>query len=221
MIDIIFFAIIAAVIISRLFKALGDEKYDNDSNTSNIHILDVGGNEEFTNSKKEMLQAIDLTTSLEAELNDGQRKILDQIRAYDISFSAEKFLEGAKSAFEMIVVAFTKHDKKTLQSLIDADVYKDFEFEIERAANNNQRHDTTLVSIDSCTILNIEKENNKAFITVKIKSEQITVVRAFDTNEIISGDPSKIKMVEDVWTFAKDIKSYSKMWTLVSTDAVT
>ena len=43
------------------------------------------------------------------------------------SFDHKTFLEGAKKAFEIIITAYNKGDKKTLNNLVSKDVYIDFE----------------------------------------------------------------------------------------------
>ena len=58
-----------------------------------------------------------------------------------------------------------------------------------------------------------EKTNNQLATTVKIISEIISVKK--DKNEnIIEGDPDKIKTVTDYWKFTKSVLSKNPNWFL-------
>ena len=57
-----------------------------------------------------------------------------------------------------------------------------------------------------------------AFLTAKIVSEQIEVVRDA-SGEPIAGDPTKVTTVTDIWTFARNTRSRNPNWTLVATEA--
>ena len=55
-------------------------------------------------------------------------------------------------------------------------------------------------------------------MTAKIVSEQIEVVRDA-AGEPVSGDPTKVSTVTDIWTFARNTRSRNPNWTLVATEA--
>ena len=55
-----------------------------------------------------------------------------------------------------------------------------------------------------------------ANVTVKIVSEQVNVVRN-EGDEVVSGDPDQITVVNDIWTFARDIGSQDPNWMLIAT----
>ena len=49
-----------------------------------------------------------------------------EVMAMDGSFDAPEFIAGARGAFEMIVEAFAKGDRDSLQALVNAEVYSNF-----------------------------------------------------------------------------------------------
>ena len=53
-------------------------------------------------------------------------------------------------------------------------------------------------------------------MTVDFISEIITYSKN-NENQIISGDPEKIKVVSDTWKFLKDQKKNSPIWLLIQT----
>src|SRR5471032_1068237 len=56
---------------------------------------------------------------------------LDAIAAQDSSFDPRHFLSGARSAYEMIVLAFAKGDRRALKDLLSSEVYDSFETAIK------------------------------------------------------------------------------------------
>ena len=65
---------------------------------------------------------IDTIAKPGTELNNSLLKIVEK----DQSFDPEQFLEGAKSAYEMIVTAFNDDNRKGLQNLLSEEVYGGF-----------------------------------------------------------------------------------------------
>ena len=74
-------------------------------------------------------QARKLETEI-TQLSHGDEKVaagLKAINEADPTFSPKSFMEGAKSAYEMIVTSFATGDRQTLKSLLEKDVYDGFE----------------------------------------------------------------------------------------------
>jgi len=141
---------------------------------------------------------------------------LAAIRRADPSFDPDRFLDGAKMAFEMIVNAFAKGDEKTLEPLLARDVYESFVADIRRRREAGETRETTLVGIRSATIREARLEGREARVTVLIVSEQINVVRD-RAGTIADGDPKTAETVSDLWTFARDTRSREPDWQLVET----
>lgn len=219
MFDIIVFAIIAAFVVSRLFKVLGDTKYDRDQSEETKKFYEEYRNEMASDisAKKEIMQQINIASAYEASLDQNDRNLFEAIRKYRPTFTADEFIDGAKEAFEMILKAFSEHNREQLSYLLSMDVYSDFLTEIERREAAGQVHQVTLVALDSAEIQSTELEKGVASIVVKFVSEQIHLIKDAKTKELLSGNPSKVTKVEDVWTFSKSIKSKDNVWKLVGT----
>ncbi|HEX2148128.1 MAG TPA: Tim44/TimA family putative adaptor protein, partial [Pseudorhizobium sp.] len=65
-------------------------------------------------SEEEKFAEIDVVAKPGTALNDGLRELL----AVDPSFKPKEFLNGARMAYEMIVMAFADGDRKTLKNLL-------------------------------------------------------------------------------------------------------
>ena len=90
---------------------------------------------------------------------------------------------------------------------------KNFEIAIEERNKNNIRSELTFIGIKSSVVENFEKTTNALFFTVKFVSEIISVKKDKDNN-VIEGDPNKIKTVIDRWKFTRSMSSMSPNWYL-------
>tara|TARA_B100000965_G_C19532476_1_gene731776 strand:+ start:73 stop:651 length:579 start_codon:yes stop_codon:yes gene_type:complete len=183
--DIIVFAGIAVFLIYRLRKVLGKRSG-----------FEKGFQTQKTNNKNEN------TTKEIPTLDENFIKLSDAYKSMP-GFNHQSFLEGAKFAFETIINAFNKSDKKTLKNLLTKDVYTSFEKAIDAGDNNPSYQFYSLVinSVD-----NVVVEKNIVNITLKITSEQFK-------NE----DESTVTKKQDTWTFQKNINSKSPVWLLAAT----
>jgi predicted lipid-binding transport protein (Tim44 family) len=145
-------------------------------------------------------------------------KSLTALIKADPSFDPGEFLDGAKTAYEMIVAAFAEGDDKTLKQLLGKDVLEGFERAIAERETRGETLQSTLVGIDKADILEAEVKDKQAFVTVKFVSELISVTRDSD-GEVIEGDPKKVREVTDIWTFAREVASRNPNWKLVATEA--
>jgi len=141
---------------------------------------------------------------------------ITQIKLADPSFTRKGFLDGARSAFEMIITAFALGDMKTLRSLLSKEVYDNFAEAIRVRERASQTKETTLVGIDSAEILEAALDDGTASVTVKYVSEQVNATRSED-GAVVDGDPNAIEKVTDIWTFARNTKTSDPNWSLVAT----
>lgn len=141
---------------------------------------------------------------------------LDAIAAQDTSFDPRHFLSGAKSAYEMIVLAFANGDRRALKDLLSPDVYESFEAVIKDREKHEQKTETRFVSIDKAELVGAEARDRAAQLTVRFVSQMITVTRD-KAGTIVDGSADTVADITDVWTFARDITSRDPNWKLVGT----
>jgi predicted lipid-binding transport protein (Tim44 family) len=147
------------------------------------------------------------------------RRGLDEIRSADPKFDMVDFVVGARVAFEMIVGAFAQGDSKALRPLLNDQVYGNFAGAIEERVRNKQKLDTTLVGILSADIVAAElAKDGEARVTIKFVSQQINVTKDQE-GRIVDGDPSEVANITDIWTFARPVKSRDPNWVLVATES--
>ncbi|SMH28373.1 Tim44/TimA family putative adaptor protein [Mesorhizobium australicum] len=162
----------------------------------------------------ESYAAIDKVAAPGTDVNKGLRAIRDA----DPSFEPVGFVDGAKMAYEMIVMAYADGDRKTLKNLLSREVYDGFVQAISEREQRNEKIQSSFVGIDKAEIVGAEMKGSEAHVTLRIVSELISATRN-NAGEVIDGDPETVAEVKDVWTFARDTKSKDPNWKLVATEA--
>ena len=191
-IDIILLAMIAGFIFLRLRGILGKKTGFEDEIKSNFHQETVDAND----------------ASVEKILNS---------ETFDEKAKKE-FLKGAQIAYETIVTNFSKGKLKDIKSLLDLNVYEQFNSALDERKSKNYSSETTFVGINSAEIKDHKQNKNMLEVTVEFVSEIISCIKDKE-NKIISGDPEKVKKVHDVWKFSKDSRSKNPNWLLIDTQA--
>src|SRR3954471_51358 len=102
---------------------------------------------------------------------------LDAIAAQDSSFDPRHFLSGARSAYEMIVLAFANGDRRALKDLLSSEVYESFDSVIKDREKHEQKTETRFVSIDKAELVGAEARDKAAQLTVRFVSQMISVTR--------------------------------------------
>ena len=187
--DIILLAMIAGFIILRLRNILGRKTGHEDKIYS-----------DFSGSK----------------LDEFKEKIKSQTKKPQTEFNVEQkkeFLKGAEIAYETIINSFAKGNKKSLRDLLTREMRDNFESAIEERNSKNIKSELTFIGIKSSVIQKFEKTATALFFTVKFVSEIISVKKDKDNN-VIEGDPNKIKTVIDHWKFTRKTSSMNPNWYL-------
>jgi len=188
--DLILLAMIAGFIILRLRNVLGRKTGHQDKVVLNL------SEKNFEELKKKIKPKKQPT-----EFNTDQKK---------------QFLKGAEIAYETIINSFAKGDKKNLKDLLTEEMNKNFESAIEERNSKNIKSELTFIGIKSSTIEKFEKTAEALFFTVKFISEIISFKKDKDNN-VIEGDPDKIKTVIDRWKFTRKTSSMNPNWYLAET----
>lgn len=144
----------------------------------------------------------------------GVRAVL----AADRSFDAGRFINGAESAYRMILEAFWAGDRDTLRDLCDADTYAAFDLAIAAREERGETLDNRLVRIDSARIAAADVTRGVARITVAYTADIVAVTRGKD-GAVVAGSMSDAVETHDRWTFVRDISSNDPNWKLDETES--
>ncbi len=157
-------------------------------------------------------------TSWEAIAPEGSElaHALTELSLADRSFDPNAFVEGARSAYEMIVTAFAHGDRETLKPLLSDDVFANFDAAIEDREKKGLTLDQSLIGVDKAEIRKVELSGAEARITMHFESQMTSCTKNAD-GVVVEGDPVTERKVTDVWTFERNVKSRDPNWRLVST----
>jgi hypothetical protein len=143
---------------------------------------------------------------------------LEAIAGADKDFDPKTFIEGAKAAYEMIIMSFAAGNRVALRDLLSKDVYESFAGAISDREARGDTVDTTFVSIDRAMIDDAQLRGSTAQVTMRFQSKLITATRSSD-GKIIDGSSDKVVDMSDVWTFARETSSRDPNWRLVATES--
>ncbi|MCZ2203429.1 Tim44/TimA family putative adaptor protein [Bartonella sp. A05] len=165
------------------------------------------------NVQKDNFSEIDAIAPEGSELNDGLRAV----RRADPHFSPQFFVNGVRTAYEMIVTAFAQGDRGQLKELLSSDVFESFSAAIAQREERNERVQFTFVGINKVEFVAAEMQDKEEFLTMRIVSEIISVTYN-EQEECIDGDPETIIEIKDVWTFVRNSMSQDPNWKLFATE---
>ena len=194
-IDIILLAMIAGFIILRLRNILGRKTGHQDRTFGGFDKKKFEKVQKDFNRVKEIIKTEDIK---ETGLNASQK---------------EEFLKGAEIAYESIITSFAQGDQKKLKPLLSRDMSSSFEQAITQRNKDNIKSELTFIGMKESRLEKFEKIKSEFYATVKFVSE-IVSVKKDKNNNIIEGNPDKIKTVTDYWKFSKNILSKSPNWYL-------
>jgi predicted lipid-binding transport protein (Tim44 family) len=143
---------------------------------------------------------------------------LAEISSADRRFDAYAFLEGARSAYRLILESFWKGDKAELRALCDGDVYDSFAAAIDARVAAGETMDNRLIRIEDVAIVSAGAENGYARITLRFRSDIAAVTRDAE-GHVIAGSLNDAIEAVDVWTFSRQLNSSGPDWLLDETDA--
>lgn len=193
MLELIVFAVLAAVVLYQLYATLGRRV----GRQPEDRPAPVAGPEPRT-------KAPSAETAVPAETGD-----LAALRARQPDFDVGHFLAGARFAYEMILKAFAAGDRETLKPLLAADVMANFEVAMAAREAEGRTESVEIlapprIDLDSATI-----EGDTARAVVRILAE----VRTRSTSA--AGEAVDDRRTADLWTFERDLKTRDPNWTLV------
>lgn len=152
------------------------------------------------------------------EENSRSADVFKKMKEFDSDFSVNKFVSGAKMAYEMIIMAFENGDTEKLGTLLEQKVLKSFKSVIEKRKKDGLVIEAKFIGMRDIRIIDasFSEKTKIADITLSFKSEISTVVKDAE-GSVVEGHPDEIKKQKDTWVFTKDLSEKSPIWLLKST----
>ncbi|WP_319825185.1 Tim44/TimA family putative adaptor protein [Thalassovita sp.] len=142
---------------------------------------------------------------------------LSNMKRLEPSFSVNEFLQGARAAYEMILMGFERGDLAEIKPFLSQEVYETFAQVVEARREQGLSVEAEFLGVRETSLAEAELlPDNVAEITVRFVGELSSVVRD-SAGEIVEGKPNAPKKQRDVWTFARKLGTDDPNWQLVAT----
>ena len=150
--------------------------------------------------------------------NSKNAQVFKKMKEFDRDFSVNKFVSGAKIAYEIILMAFERGDTEKLKTLLEKKVLTSFKSVIDKRKKDGFIVDAKFIGMRDIRIINasFSQKTKIADVTLSFKSEITTVVKD-SKGSVIEGHPDEIKKQKDTWVFTKNLSDKSPIWFLKST----
>jgi len=140
---------------------------------------------------------------------------LAAVRARDPSFDVERFLSGARSAYEMTVRAFAAGDRTTLRNLLAPAVMAGFDTAIAARESEGRSESVEFLHAPRADLEKVEVPPNGdlARLTVRFLGE------FRNRSKGPEGEAVEDRRTAELWTFERNLRSRDPNWMLIHVDA--
>ncbi len=150
---------------------------------------------------------------IDPHAQDGIRAIV----AADPHFDVAGFVEGARSAYRMVLEAFWRGDEAELRRLADDEVYEAFRDSITARQEAGETIENRLVSIERSIIDSAGMAGQMAVVSVRFDADIAAVTRDAEGN-VVAGSLTDAVQTHDLWTFSRHVRADDPNWILIETD---
>ena len=153
-------------------------------------------------------------------VSDGSdaAKALAAMKMAEPGFSVNTFLQGARGAYEMILMSFERGDIDKIRPFLDDEIEAAFTQAINAREAEGLTIDSSFVGLKEMALhgATFDRDTKRAEISVRYVGELMSVVRN-KAGEIVEGNPKEVKRQRDVWTYARVMGSSDPNWQLAAT----
>jgi len=211
LLEIVLLAMIAGVILFRLYAVLGRRTGSEPPPQEPFRLT---GPVEKTAPSDKLIPLI-AGTSAEQQAEPAATG-LAAIKEADRDFDLDHFTQGAKQAYETILVAFAAADRAVLKPLLSEEVYGAFDMAMRNREERKEKTSFTFVGFKDCKLVDAELKGRLAEVTLAFTAQYISATT--DSNgAVVEGDPKTVHEVTDVWTFERNVRTSDPNWMLVAT----
>ncbi len=196
-IELLIFAVLAAVVLYQLYAVLGRR---------------VGRQPEDNPAAPPRLPA-DAAAAARLPTDSAMLGALAAVKAKDPAFDLDTFLQGARGAFEMIVRAFAAADRETLRPLLTPEVYAAFESVIAQREAEGRTETVEFMQPPRADLEDSRVEGDIARLKVRFLAEFRSRSKGPE------GEAVDDKRTAEVWSFDRALASRDPNWTLSRVEA--
>ena len=148
----------------------------------------------------------------------GAARALAAMKAVEPEFNVGQFLQGARGAYEMILMAFERGEIDQIRPFLSPEIHEAFSEPVRQREEQGLTVEANFVGLRNLSLAGAEfdTDSREAEVTVRFTGELTTVIRN-KAGEVIEGSPTAVKRQSDAWTFARRMGSNDPNWQLVAT----
>ncbi len=150
--------------------------------------------------------------------NSHAAEALTAMKLIEPDFNVTDFVQGARGAYEMIIMAFENGELDDVKDFLSDDVFDAFVDVIGDREDQGLTIEATFGGVREVSLVDAEfnRSDNLAEIHVRLVGELSSVVKNAE-GEVIEGSADVMKKQKDTWTFARTMGSNNPNWKLVAT----
>jgi predicted lipid-binding transport protein (Tim44 family) len=196
--ELVIFAALAAVVLFQLYAVLGRRVGRQPEDAAEVEARRPAA--ELESRRPQDVPSPEAATGAAA------------VRARDPSFDPGAFLAGARSAYEMIVLAFSQGDRRTLQGLLTPSVYNTFEGAIRQREAEDRSESTEFLQAPRADLEDVELDGDTAKVKVRFLAEFRTRSKGPE------GEAVDDRRTAELWTFERNVNSRDPNWALAQVE---
>ena len=210
-VDILIFAAIALFLVFRLRSILGSRDGFEQPNQPRQH-----ENEPQQEQTGQDENVIEMPFAKQAPAMRASGSGISALKRLDPSFDEDQFLQGAASAFPMILNAYADGDLAQLRRLLGYELLDEFGEAIRQRQAEGDSLTLKLDDLKDVQLMDAEIADGIASVTVSFTSVQ-TRELVNKTGQPIEDESISGEEMIDIWVFERDIEDKNPNWKLVET----
>ena len=192
--ELVIFAALAAVVLFQLYAVLGRRVGRQPEDAAEVEARRPAA--ELPKPRPEEAAPPEALTGLAA------------VKARDPSFDIAAFVQGARSAYEMIVLAFAKGDRDTLKGLLTPAVFRTFEGVISQRDEEGRTETVEFLQAPRADVEDVALDGDTARVKVRFLAEFRSRTKGPE------GEAVDDRRTAEIWTFERDVTSRDPNWAL-------
>ncbi|MEL6806253.1 MAG: Tim44/TimA family putative adaptor protein [Pseudomonadota bacterium] len=160
---------------------------------------------------------LDITDHVDED-SDAAKALAGMKRA-EPSFNVTDFLQGARGAYEMIVMGYETGELADIQPFLSEEIYESFVDGVAAREDQGLTIEADFIGVRELKLMDatFNEDTNEAELSIRYVAELTSVVRD-QGGDIVEGSPTEVKRQKDTWSFARTMGADDPNWLLVSTD---
>ena len=161
---------------------------------------------------------LDITDHVDED-SDAAKALAGMKRA-EPSFNVADFLQGARGAYEMIVMGYENGDLSSIQPFLSEEVYESFVDGVAAREDQGLTIEAEFIGVRELKLMDatFDEQTDEAELIIRFVAELTSAVRD-QGGDIVEGSLTEAKRQKDTWSFARTMGADDPNWLLVSTDA--